>query len=192
MGSKRGDDYLFASTCPILAPNEILGPTLAFLNSSANTYTEIAPTSFRTIYGRLDSGWHGSLAEIDLDVLRHCRFLVPNSTALPIEIEVTGQTSIAVPTRVKARLLGRVLNLGGYRHAVLQYNFSSGAYEDYALGNATTEFSSVVSDSILSGNHAAKVSQSGELRARYRLWKVNPSAVARYCYEADQFIWFVR
>jgi hypothetical protein len=180
--------YAFAGTCSAIAPDEILGQTVAYLVPGSAPET-VVPSAFTTIRGRLDAGNVGSLGANDDDYLRHCKFIVPNAIVPPIEVQVNGTTTKTSTTGVSAALTGRMANAGSFSHTVEQRNQVSLAYEDGTTAAVNTAESTITSNS--TGNHNEKIGTGGALQARYYIRKTGPSAVAAFCYNADLFQWTV-
>ncbi|MCC6402577.1 MAG: hypothetical protein IT207_01055 [Fimbriimonadaceae bacterium] len=150
----------------------------------------VVPTGFQTVFGRLDAGNLASLFSDDDDYLRHCKFIVPNTTVPPIQVMVNGTTTKTSSTGIAATLRGRMATVGAFSVTLEQRNAVSGAFEDGTTAAVNTNESTVTSNS--TGNHSEKIGSGGSLTARYSLRQTGPSAVSLFCFNADQFGWIVR
>lgn len=164
--------------------------TLGMDMITADAPETVLPIGFQTIFGRLDAGNLASLLADDDDYLRHCKFIVPNTTVPPIQVVVNGTTTKTTTTGVSASLKGRMSAVGSFSHTVEQRNATTGTYEDPATAAVNTNESIVTSNS--TGNHNQKIGSGGALSARYSIRQTGPSAVSLFCHNADLFHWIVR
>lgn len=154
-----------------------------------STAETVSPSSFATVRGRLDSGDVTSLGTDDNNYLRHCKFIVPNQTVPPIEVQVNGTTTRSSTTGITVSLTGAMSVNGVFTQSIEQWNWVTGVYEDMATAGATTLESTVSSQS--TGVHNMKIGVGGALRARYFVRQTGPSASPLYCYNADLVKWVV-
>lgn len=171
------------------------GPTFQFeINAmldarftGTNPETSVAPTSFSLVFGRQDAGNLTSLAAVDGDSLRVCRFIVPNATVPPVRVQVDSTVGLSQLETLVFTLHSRMVHAGAFALELELFDFASGQYRDLASISLGTAF---VSRSVAGGGTVNDfLGAGGALRARYSVRSVGPTAVAAWCHEADQAKW---
>lgn len=160
-----------------------------FDSGAANAYEivrgpdNLAPDSFQVTFGRRDAGNVGSLAGDDGDVLRVCRFIVPNTLVAPVDVTVRAAAQSATARSVRAYGRSRMATSGAFREEVDVLDANGAAAGSSSRTVTTTEagFSALA----MAGGPSL-IDASGNVRARVRVRKTGPSAGAQWCYELDQ------
>lgn len=171
------------------------GPTFqyeinAFLDArftGTNPEVTAVPQSFSLVFGRQDAGNLGSLAAIDGDALRVCRFIVPNATVPPVRVQVDSTVVLGQLETLVFSLHSRMVHAGAFALELELFDFASGQYRDLASGALG---SSYVTQSVVGGGNVnGFLGAGGALRARYSVRNTGPVAVSAWCHEADQAKW---
>jgi hypothetical protein len=169
----------------------LLGNVVEWVSRDAGTI-QINPTSVTVRLGRIDSGTVAHISDIDGQVFRVCKFIVPNNQVAPVNVEVDGTSPIAVPSALSFRTYGRMNTTGLFTQTLDLYdwsisNFSTTAVTTSNIAN-TFRAAGVGADAPVS----RFVDGANRVRARYRIRQTGPAASAAWCFEIDQAIWLVR
>ncbi|MBS1724109.1 MAG: hypothetical protein JSS66_14280 [Armatimonadetes bacterium] len=150
----------------------------------------VAPNGLAVNLGRLNSGSIASLAAIDGDALSVCKFIVPNQSVAPVNVEVSGNappasTSLALVT------YGHMTVSGTFQQTLDMYDFAGASY---ATGQTRTD-SIGTADSLVrldaTGNISRFFGPSNQVKARYRVKQVGPAASNSWCVNHDMVAWAV-
>lgn len=169
----------------------LLGNVMEWVSRGAGTL-QINPTSVTVRLGRLDAGSVALIGDIDGQVLRVCKFIVPNTLVAPITVEVDGTSPIAAPSALSFRTFGRMSTTGLFSQTLDMYDwtitgFSATAVTTSNIAN-TFRAAGVGADAPVS----RFVSGSNQVRARYRIRQTGPAGSSAWCFDLDQAIWLVR
>lgn len=171
------------------------GPTFqfeinAFLDArftGTNPEVGAVPSSFTVNFGRQDAGNVASLATIDGDSLRVCRFIVPNATVPPVRVQVDGNVGLSQLETLVFSLHSRMVHGGAFALELELFDFQTGQFRDLQSGSLGTSF--VTRSVVGGGNVNSFLGSGGALRARYSVRSTGPSVVSAWCHEADQARW---
>jgi len=169
----------------------LLGNVIEWVSRDAGTI-QVNPTSVTVRLGRVDTGGVAQISDIDGQVFRVCRFIVPNQSVAPITVEADGTSPIANPTQMAFRTFGKMNTTGLFSQTLDLYDWSLGNFSPTATSTtnigATFRAVAVGADAPV----ARFVSGSNGVRARYRIRQTGPAASASWCFELDQAVWLVR
>lgn len=149
----------------------------------------VVPDRLAVRFGRIERGDVSSLRADDNDALRVCRFLVPNTTVPPVQVEVEATTSNL--SNVLGLVLGaksRMVHAGSFRQTLEHYNFAQGSYGSASNTQPFPPTFAVYSVSAL-GNVADYIGPSGALKGRWSVRQVGPASVSVWCAEVEQWEW---
>jgi hypothetical protein len=155
--------------------------------TATNPEAVSVPASFTINFGRLDAGSATSLAADDGDVLRVCRFVVPNLSVPPVRVVLDGSTTLASVANLRFQMRSRMASSGSFSQELELFDFVLGDYRDARTETVGTSFATRMV--IAGGEVASYRGASGALRARYSIRKTGPSAVAAWCHEVDSASW---
>ncbi|MBS1722210.1 MAG: hypothetical protein JSS66_04290 [Armatimonadetes bacterium] len=145
------------------------------------------PTNVHIDLGRVDTGILDSLVENDGDVLRICKFIVPNRTAPPVVFEVQGHAPVNNLTMISFSITGRVTLPGSFKVDMEAANYPLGQFQLKSTGNTNTAFSTVGWTETSNPNDY--VNTDGTVNTRVKVYPVGPQPSNNWCYEADQVRW---
>ncbi len=150
----------------------------------------VAPDSFSALLGRVETGNTTSLADTDGDVLRVCKFIVPNQNAAPVTVEVFG-TLPDLPQYISLYTNSRMTVSGVFQQILDLYDFAGSGYAtgDTRSDTITTTLTSRKLDA--TGAVDRYLGTGNTVRARYRIRQTGPAANSVWCAEHDQVGWIV-
>ncbi len=151
----------------------------------------VAPDTFTVRLGRVARGTEWSLAEPDGDALRLCKFVVPNATTPPINVEFDGWTSLANPGALRFRTLTRTTSSGAFSGTVELWDWILGRWDpaDAATGTLGPAYRQI--EAIGTGALSRYVQdRTGSVRARLRVRTTGVVASQAWCADVDQAVWF--
>lgn len=169
---------------------KLVGNVVEWVSQGAGT-VQVQPDSFTLRLGRIDAGNLASLQNIDGNVMRICRFLVPNALSSPVTVEVEGTSPTLTPTLIRFRTYGRMANTGAFGETLDLYDWSLGAFSTTAVNTSaigTNNRIVVVSGDAPVGRF---VNAQGKVRGRFRVRQTGPTSTAAWCFEADQAVFIV-
>ncbi|MGE0000747.1 MAG: hypothetical protein AB7F50_03145 [Fimbriimonadaceae bacterium] len=169
----------------------LLGNVMEWVSRGAGVL-QVNPTAVTVRLGRIEAGSVAQISDIDGNVFRVCKFIVPNQTVAPITVEVTGTSSVLAPTLLAFRTYGKMSVSGSFSQTLDMYDwtlngFSPTAVTTSAIGN-TYRAAGVGANVPV----ARFVSGSGQVVARYRIRQTGPAGSSIWCFDLDQAIWLAR
>lgn len=175
LGSRR-DPGAFAETRLTVLPNVIT----------------VVPSSITVNLGRIDAGTVASLAAIDGDVLRVCRFVVPNQTVAPVTVQVNGNAPIGSASALEVHVRSRMSVTGQFTQNLEMFNWVTNNWD--AVDTRTDNSNTTFADRVLigSGDLTRLLRSDGSLRVRYRVRNTGPTASPTWCHEVDRLNWILR
>lgn len=150
----------------------------------------VRPDSATVLLGRLDAGDATSLRQEDGAVLRVCRFIVPNQTVAPIQLQVDGTTSVA-PQLLDFTVRSRMATVGSFSQTLELFDWTSNAFDPTDRRTDAIDTNFAARTQAGSGS-VAKYSASGALRGKVSVRQTGPSASVVWCHETDLAVWNVR
>lgn len=154
--------------------------------------TRIAPAAVTLRLGRIDAGNSASLTTADGNALRVCKFLVPNQVVPPINVELSGTSPLATPNMLVFRVLSRMQQSGLFQQTLDLFDYRAGAFDPSDLSIANINQTYAEQSVTGSGDLSRYVSNTNEVRARYRVKQTGPAASLIWCSEHDKAVWLVR
>ncbi len=156
------------------------------------TVITVVPSSITVNLGRIDAGSVASLATTDGNVLRVCRFVVPNQTVAPVTVQVNGTAPVGSTTALEVFVRSRMSVTGLFTQNLEVFNWVTNTWDtvDTRTDNSTTTFA----DRVLlgSGDLTRLLRTDGSLRVRYRVRNTGPAASPTWCHEVDRLNWILR
>jgi hypothetical protein len=151
----------------------------------------LAPHAVQVFRGRVNGGNVASLAEEDGDVFRVCRFIVLNAVEPPVQMELTGTTSVTSPTGLSVALTSKMATSGSFRQEMVLVD-KNGAQSP--TERRTDNLGSVLKHVRLavSGDPSDFVKSDGTVKLRVNVRPLGPTAVLSWCYDIDRAVWTVR
>jgi len=150
----------------------------------------VPPTSFSALLGRIEGGNNASLAGIDGDLLRVCKFIVPNNQVAPVTVEVTSSVP-AVPQYLSLLSVSRMTTAGVFQQTLDMFDFAGSGFNS---GDARTDAITPTFDTRIlgaTGGTARYVGNANAIKARYRVRRTGPSSSSAWCSEHDIVGWIV-
>lgn len=144
----------------------------------------VAGTLGAVNFGRVDSNNANCLADRDGDVLRVCKFIVPNQTVPPIQFEVningpSGQSIFDMLVH------SRMNTSGSFRAHVDAKRISDSQFVQLFTYNPTTSYTN---HSLQNLQVSTYLNANGDGTFRVRVFQTGPSSSPSYCFELDQFV----
>lgn len=149
----------------------------------------LSPTHLAVQFGRVDSGTVASLAADDGNVLRVCRFVVPNTLVPPVQFEVEARnTPMGTLDALQMEVKSRMTSAGSFAQQLEMFDYSANAYRDSTL---TSPFGTAFGVRQVDATPpvAGYLSPSKDLKGRLSVRKTGPSAVAIWCMEVEYWRW---
>jgi subtilase family serine protease len=149
---------------------------------------QYAPSTYQAFRGTFVSGNVGSLATSDNSYLVHNPGIIFNSGESPVDINITGTSTILAPSKLTFRLESRC-NTTNIQQTVSLWNVTSSAWEQ--VDQRTTPTSDTALDFVISTNPARFVAADGTVKARMQ-YKQN-GIIFTYPWQIslDQTIWII-
>ncbi|MCW5937481.1 MAG: hypothetical protein KIT11_09270 [Fimbriimonadaceae bacterium] len=159
------------------------GPVLSFNATAGSTNEVLAPTGFVTRLGRVDAGNVGSLAADDGNVLRVCKFIVPNQAVDPVNVEVFTVTTRTNPSSLTAEVKSRMQTTGAFRQRMQFLDTTNNTWVNDLDNVKNTSFST----STLTGTapFSRYVAGNNRVTMRYTIRQTGPAGASLWCHEVD-------
>ncbi|MCW5937498.1 MAG: hypothetical protein KIT11_09355 [Fimbriimonadaceae bacterium] len=161
------------------------------LTATGSTAT-IIPSAFQVLLGRTASGNLASLANDDNNALRVCKFIVPNQVVDPINVEVSGVSTIAAPTEFSLTAKTRMATTGSFRQNLELFNYSTNNWDvtDTRSDAVNTTFATrtLAGTGVLS----RYIGPGNAVKMRYRIRQTGPAGVPLWCHETEFVNWTVK
>ncbi len=152
----------------------------------------IAPSRLAVRLGRLDAGDVSSLAAIDGNSLRVCRFIVPNQAVAPITVEVSGTAASTDVEFLDLLVTSRMTVNGLFSQTLDLFDWSTNTFSttDVRTDSTNTTFAT---RKLSATGSVSRYVNPGDLTVtgRYRVRQTGPAASPAWCNEVDQFRWVV-
>ncbi|MCW5937468.1 MAG: hypothetical protein KIT11_09200 [Fimbriimonadaceae bacterium] len=171
-------------------PVDPLGTMFALLYEPPAT---IAPTTFTVSLGRLASGNLASLQSTDGNMLRVCKFIVPNLVVPPVQVQVDSASQPNLtPSLVKFRVTSRMGTTGLFSQTLDMFDWAGNRFDPVDT-STTVSNTTLKTDYATSSGSAARYVRtgSGTLRGRYQIRQTGPASALLWCQETDQAQWLV-
>lgn len=148
----------------------------------------VAPDTFLPNLGRTDVGNVGSLAGADSNVLRICRYFVPNVLVPPVNYQVTATLSQA-PQYISMFSVSRMDSAGSFKETLEMFDYSVGTYlpADSRADVVTNSFNTRKLD--VTGSASRFVGPGNVVKARRKVEATGFVAKYAWCHEQDQLVW---
>jgi photosystem II stability/assembly factor-like uncharacterized protein len=179
MEARPGTGYLTAATW---------GRGMWRLKLAGPALTSV-PVSFRVVYGRTEAGNVASLGAIDGNLLRVCRFMVPNQQVAPVTVEIEGSTTITDPASVAFRTVARAPSGGSFAETLDLFDWQAGQFVNPSVSALEPSFRLAETKTAVAASRF--VGAGGALKARYQVRATSPTAVPSWCVEHDQAVWHI-
>lgn len=169
----------------------LLGNTMEWVSRGAGV-VQVNPTDVAVRLGRVDAGSVSQLADIDAQVFRVCKFIVPNQQVAPITVEVGGTCPLLAPSQLQFRTYGRMNTTGLFSQTLDLYDWSTNAFSTTAV--TTSNIGNTFRAAGVGANTPVSrfVNAAGRVVGRYRIRQTGPAGTAAWCFELDQAVWLVR
>jgi hypothetical protein len=151
----------------------------------------VAPSSFTVNLGKKDAGNAASLASVDGDALRVCKFLVPNLVVPPVNVQLDGTFSSGNCLGVTLRVVSRMQQAGAFSQTLELWNWNTGDWDAKDVRTDPVNLSFATRELVVSGDTRRILKSDGSLRARYRIKQTGPAATIIWCQETDQAVWMM-
>lgn len=186
-----GQDQLFTIN-PTTGVSTLVGGSLTDvrgLDFNTNFMNHSVVRSGILRLGRLEAGTIGSLLEEDNDVLRVCKFIVPNQTTPPVQMELIGDAPSTQLTQYSFTMRHRMASAGPFRCQWQVFNYATNRFVD--VTELPIGLSYATHTVTPSGNLDDFVSPTREIRMKYLVRPVGPTPTPIWCHEVDQVYWLL-
>lgn len=157
-----------------------------YTNIMISDADKVLPETMNVNLGRVTSGNVRSLFYTDGDVLRVCRFIVPNQNAAPVTVEVQGTSMYPSLSALTFHVNSRSATNGLFAQILDLYDYSTSSYSTVDTRTDTLNTTYAVRDLAATGNIARYLGPNQELKARFRVKQTGPSALSLWCSEFDE------
>lgn len=152
----------------------------------------VAPSSFTVNLGQVNTGNVASLSADDGNVLRICKFIVPNQQVAPVTVQIDGSAPVTSATGLKLEFRSRMQSSGVFSLTLDLWNWSTNNWDTTNVLTTGTNTSFVLNTLTATGSISNFLrSSDGALRARYRVRQTGPSSAILWCQETDRANWIV-
>ncbi len=169
----------------------LLGNVMEWVSRGAGT-VQANPTSVTVRLGRIDAGSVAEIADIDGQVFRVCKFIVPNQAVAPITVEVNGTSPIPSPSQLSFRTYGRMNASGLFSQTLDLWDWNLGNFSPTAVTTSTIGTTFRAAGVGANAPVGRFVGSSNQVRARYRIRQTGPAGTPAWCFNLDQAIWLIR
>lgn len=135
-------------------------------------------------FGQVNANSATSLDDRDRDVLRVCKFFVPNNTSPFAQFTVKSQI-VANAQTLAYTFTRRMVTSGSFIETVSILNVNTGLFERATQASTSNQFTT---DSRAINDFANFVSANREVTFKIEVRQAGPSSNLTPCYEADQFV----
>lgn len=152
----------------------------------------VPPSSFTVSLGRHDAGDVVSLRATDGNVLRVCKFIVPNSVVPPINVTVDGTSPVATAASLQWLFASKMQHAGAFSQTLEFWNWQTAAWD--TADRRTDAVTTTLVERSLPGTGALSRlldPGTGNLRCRYTVKSTGPTAVSAWCHETDRAVWLL-
>ncbi|MCW5939018.1 MAG: hypothetical protein KF884_04245 [Fimbriimonadaceae bacterium] len=140
------------------------------------TEIEVEPESLRVRLGRVLAGDLDSLQDIDGDVLRVARYVVPNQTVAPVTFDVEA-TLPATPMNLWAQTYGRMATQGSFEQTLSFFDWGLNQFDTTDAGRGEISVSQMSLETVARGDIGRFVRSSDRaVRARIEVKATGPTA----------------
>ncbi len=148
----------------------------------------IPPDKVTVRLGRREAGDLASFAAQDGNVYRVCKFIVPNQTVPPVNVEVEAVSPDPVLGRVGLRTVARMTVTGSFQQRLELWDWSASRWDptDTVASAISTTLRTLVVQS--TGNANRYLDPNRRLRARYTVRPTGPVGTNAWCVETDQAV----
>ncbi|MBL8065227.1 MAG: hypothetical protein JNM34_05140 [Chthonomonadaceae bacterium] len=145
------------------------------------------PNSFTTRLGQHTGGNVQSLVEEDDNKVETCRFIVPNQSAPPVQLEFESFSPFLQLDSYVFGMKHQALNAGSYQCEFLAFDNVANRF----LLEATRTFGTTLVHQGFagSGNLDRYVAPNGSIRVRVHIKPIGPTPVQTWCHGVDQVYW---
>lgn len=148
----------------------------------------IQPTSYNLRLGRRDSGNLNSTFADDNDMLRICKFIVPNQSAAPINIEFDSTVPADYPIRTVEFQTIVKANTVGLQQDVQLWNYLSNSWDPSVLTSITLNEQETTA---LGAPDPNVEGVTRNVKSRVRVRQIGPVTLSIWCVELDLAGWRV-
>jgi hypothetical protein len=131
------------------------------------TEIEVEPQGLRVRLGRVLAGDLDSLHELDGDVLRVARYVVPNQTVAPVTFEVEASLPEA-PMNLWVQSYGKMASQGSFEQTLSFFDWTQNQFDASDAGRAEITRNQKLLESVARGNIRRFV-RDGDLAVRARI-----------------------
>ncbi len=158
-------------------------------SASVTVRARISPNRVTVRLGRRDAGTLASFESRDGNVYRVCRFVVPNSTTPPINVELEGQAPGTTASAMDWNLTSRMAQSGSFQQImeIWDWNLNNWSPIDRRTDaiNQTLTARSLAATGVVN----RYINASRVVRARYRIQATGPVGASVWCQESDFASW---
>ncbi|MCW5939086.1 MAG: hypothetical protein KF884_03900 [Fimbriimonadaceae bacterium] len=175
----------------ITARNAFTGGT-ASRTATLTISARLQPTAFTVRLGRVDSGNLNSLRVLDNNSLRMCRFIVPNATTPPVNVEVDTTAPATTASAMSFIIHSRMVNSGSFSQDIQLFDWTLSDWSTTArrVDAITTTFVTRTLNVPTPINRFIR-SSDRLVRARWRIAITGPVSVPAWCNDTDFVGWEV-
>lgn len=150
----------------------------------------VPPTAFTVTLGQRQTGDLTSFRSTDGNVMRVCKFVVPNQSVAPVQVTVEANAPVPVSSTLAFSTNSRMASAGSFSQQLELWNWAGNGWDATDTRTDAVNTTMTQRDLAATGN-LARYYQNGTflLRARYQVRKTGPSAVSAWCHEMDRAVW---
>lgn len=169
----------------------LLGNVVEWVSRGAGV-VQVNPADVTVRLGRIDAGSVAQVSDIDAQVFRMCRFIVPSQQEASITVEVGGTCPISTPVEFQFRTYGRMNTAGLFSQTLDLYDWTANGISGTAVTTSTIGNTFRAAGVGADAPKSRFVHGSGRVVARYRIRQTGPAGLSAWCFEFDQAVWLVR
>lgn len=148
----------------------------------------IEPDKVTVRLGKRETGDLASLAKQDQNVYRVCKFIVPNQSVPPVNVEVEAVSPDAVLQRAGFRTVARMGTSGAFQQRLEMWDWAANRWDptDTVAAPINSNVGTLVVQS--TGNANRYLDPGKRMRARWTVRQTGPSGTSLWCVETDQAV----
>lgn len=151
--------------------------------------TVVAPSTVTVLFGQKQSGNAASLATIDGNTLRVCRFLVPNQQTDPVQVRVEAVLPWQ-PMNLWFKATAKSASAGAFTWSLNLYDWTTNLFDPATNSTAGLSAQNSELETIAKGDISRYVRSSDrKVWALLRARAVGPTASLSWCVDIDQAAW---
>jgi len=152
----------------------------------------VHPDLAKVLLGKVTGGTFDSLRTKDDSGLVVCKFIVPNLSVAPIQVEVEGVSNVETPVGLTLNVRSRMKHGGLFKQTLQLWNWTTSNWDPSDTDVVPIGLAWIDRSLVATGTVTRYVSPTRTLRMKCSISQTGPSAVTLWCHETDFVDWEVK